>query len=373
MPSENSSPERASPFATNGEHPSLSASNRGPVALALLGVGCFEALVRYLEILTTSASPHPDVTTTWRPVAEAVLAGTPLYLTASVDNKPPLFEYLNLAVAATNRYLGVFLLLVGLANGTVAYLLWRVHAESGRSVVGLAGGVLFLAAVPLVNGHAVNARSFTLVGMLLALRLRRATCGLAVASAGLLSQYGALAAPAVLCDRLASDAAERRPPGRLRWGVRFVGVAVAAAAVGYASVFLVWGEAAFAASLDRTLWASRRYVFEWTPSLWNGTETWAALHRRTALTLWHLLSLAAVGVLVVVRRGFGVGRGRWSPERRTFVFAASFCLPLFVRPFPTYWVYLLPWLATLSAVGLFAVVGRVREAHRRFRSSGGRG
>ncbi|WP_227377285.1 hypothetical protein [Haladaptatus halobius] len=131
MPSEKPSPEWAAPFETPRKYPLLRASNRRLVDLALLGIGCSEALVRYLRILTAQTSPHPDMTTMWRPVAEAVLAGAPPYLTAPVDNKPPLFEYLNLAVAATNRYLVVFLLLVGLANGAVAYLLWRTHAESG--------------------------------------------------------------------------------------------------------------------------------------------------------------------------------------------------------------------------------------------------
>jgi hypothetical protein len=227
-----------------------------------------------------------------------------------------------------------------------------------------------------VNSHAVNARSFTLVGVLLAFRRRRVTtCGLTVAAAGLLSQYGVLAVPGVLYGRFASDSAdstERRSRWKLRWGVQFVGVAV-----GYASAFLVWGEAAFVASLDRNLWAMRRYVVEWTPSLRNGTETWVALHRRTALRLWHLLSLGAIGVLVTVRRGFGVGWKSGTPEQRALAFAASFSLPLFVRPFPTYWMYPLPWLTTLLAVGFFAVVrwfarsappmsvvGRSRLTHR---------
>lgn len=351
MPSTTSSVERS---ASTGEDQRLSSdelADRVPVAVLLVSIGVFEALVRFLRITIGSVSPHPDVTTTWRPVAIAALSGTPLYLGDAADNKPPLFEYLNLAVGLTDNYLLVFLVLVGLVNSAIAYLLWRTHAERGYHTTGITVGVVFLLAVPLVRGHAINVRTFMLAGVLLAVRFRSAvTAGIAIAGAGLMSQYAVVALPGVAIDRF------RRLP-RARWGnwlSRFTLVAGIGVSLCYLSVYLVWGEPSLLASFRWSVKSAERYVFEWTPSLWRGTTTWVRLHFSTLRRLSVLLVLGAVGAVSTVRGSALDGRRRTLNERAIF-FLGLLSLPLFVRPFRTYWMYPLPWLATLSTTGLFAV------------------
>lgn len=359
MPSTDSPNLQASPRETKDRLPIVHESNRRVLALVLFGIGCFEAFVRYLRIRTGQASVHSDVRTTWLPIADETLSGTPPYLTTPVDNKPPLFEYLNVAVGATDQYLGVFLLLVGLANGTVAYLLWRAYAERGRGTAGYAGALLFLVSVPLLSGHAVNVRSFTLVGVLLAVHWKRSVCcGLAVAAAGLLSQYAVFAVPGVVYARLRSTPAD----DRLRWVGRFVAAAGAVVAAGYLSVYLFWGEPSFAASVRWSVWSAERYVLDWTPSAWNGTETWLALHARTGPRLLHLLVPAALGGVVALRERWRGGASSCLLERRAVAFAVLLGIPLLVRPFRTYWLYPLPWLSSLAVFGLDAATLRIRRA-----------
>lgn len=325
--------------------------NQVLIAITLFSVGVFESIIRFIRIRLGSESPHSDVTTTWQPFAEKTLSGVPLYLGTPTDNKPPLFEYLNLTVATTGNYLAIFLLLIGLVNGGIAYLLWQTRAERGHHTAGVVSGLLFLAAVPLVSGHAINVRSFTLLGILLALRSPwPAASGLAVASAGLMSQYAVFALPAIVYDRLKRIPAQRRP----RWLSRFTLTTAIAVSVTYLSVYLVWGEASLIASLRWSIGSVKRYVVEWTPSLWNGMSVWAKLHGRTVVRIGAFLVFGVIGSAVTIRRSLADDES-CGLERQALAFAGLLSVPLLVRPFTTYWMYPLPWLTTLSTTGLFAV------------------
>ena len=355
MPSIESAIKQKSPFEADDRPASDRLTDQLPVALGLFGVGVFESFVRFVRIQTGRTTPHPDVTTTWSPIAEKTLSGVPLYHASATDNKPPVFEYINLAVATTGNYLVVFLLLVGLVNGGIAYLLWRTHAERGRHTTGVVSGILFLLAVPLVSGHAINVRSFTLLGVLLALRSPwPTTSGLALAAAGLTSQYAIFALPGLVYDRL-----NRVPPRRwVKWLFRFaLAVALGVSSV-YLSVYVFWGEASFVASLRWSVGSAERYLLEWTPSLWNGTRTWARIHGRTVIRIGVLLALATIGSIVTLRRPPSDDEA-WDVERRALAFVGLFTIPLLIRPFATYWLYPLPWIATLSTTGLLTVGDRL--------------
>lgn len=357
MPSTNPLVEQSSSAKTDQRRTSDELTNRVPVAVALFSIGLLEALVRLLRIEFGEMSPHTDVTTTWRPFARETLSGTPLYLADVADNKPPLFEYLNLAISLTDNYLAVFLVVVGLVNGGIAYLLWRTHAERGHHAVGVAVGVVFLSAVPLVRGHAVNVRTFMLAGVLLAVRFRSAIAsGVAIAVAGLMSQYAVFALLGIAFDRL------RRLP-RTQWSgwlSRFALAAGTAVSLCYFSVYLIWGEASLLASIHWSVSSAERYVFDWTPSLWSGTTTWVRLHIEMMGRLAVLLVLGAVGTLYTVRGSF-LDSHQQRLNERAMLFLGVFSVPLFVRPFPTYWLYPLPWLATLSTTGLLAVGQRLQS------------
>lgn len=357
MPSTNSPVEQSSSAKTDQRLTSDELTDRVPVAVALFSIGLLEAIVRLLRIELGGVSPHSDVTTTWRPFAKETLSGTPLYLADVADNKPPLFEYLNLAISVTDNYLAVFLGVVGLVNGAIAYLLWRTHAERGQHTLGVAVGLVFLSAVPLVRGHAVNVRTFMLAGVLLAIRCRSAiTSGVAIAAAGLVSQYAVFALPGIAFDRL------RRLP-RTRWSgwsSQFAFVAGTTVSLCYLSVYLIWGEASLLASVRWSVNSAERYVFDWTPSLWNGTTTWVRLHTQILGRLAVLLVLGAVGTLYTVRSS-SLDDQQQRLNERAMLFLGLFSVPLFVRPFPTYWLYPLPWLATLSTTGLLAVGQRLQS------------
>jgi hypothetical protein len=356
MPSTKASVERR---ASTGEDRQLSSdesTDRIPVAVLLVSIGVFEALVRFLRITLGGASPHTDVTTTWRPFATATLSGTPLYLADVADNKPPLFEYLNLVVGLTDNYLLVFLVVVGLVNGGIGYLLWRTHAERGHHTVGLGVGLVFILAVPLVSGHAVNVRTFMLAGVLLALRYRSAAAsGVAIAGAGLMSQYAVFALPGIVFARLRRLPRTRWP----RWLSRFSLVAGITVSLCYLSVYLLWGESSLLASVRWSVSSAERYVFDWTPSLWKGTKTWVQLHTRTMGRIAVLLAFGALGIIHTIR-GSSLDDRRQRLNERAILLVGLFGLPLFVRPFQTYWMYPLPWLATLSTTGFLAVGQRLR-------------
>ena len=353
MPSTKSPVERSASTDEDRRLSSDELTDRVPVVVLLVSIGVFEALVRFLRITVGGASPHTDVTTTWQPFAKATLSGTPLYLADVADNKPPLFEYLNLAVGLTDNYLLVFLVIVGLVNSAIAYLLWRTHAERGSHTLGIVVGLVFLLAVPLVNGHAINVRTFMLAGVLLAVRFRSAAAsGVAIAAAGLMSQYAVFALPGVLLDRF-----RRLPRARWsRWVAGFGLAAGAAVSLCYLSVYLLWGEPSLLASIRWSVGSAERYVFDWTPSLWNGTATWLKLHLPTVGRLSVLIALGVLGAARTVR-GWSLDDRRRTLNERAILFVGLLSLPLLVRPFRTYWLYPLPWLATLSTPGLF-VVGR---------------
>jgi len=89
----------------------------------LLAAGLFGGLRRLARRSTGAVSLHPDVRLVWYELAHAVASGTPLYTGVAVDNKPPLFELLNVGAYLTGEYVLTLVLLVGLANGLGAVFL----------------------------------------------------------------------------------------------------------------------------------------------------------------------------------------------------------------------------------------------------------
>ncbi len=325
------------------------------VTLGFLATSSMSALVRYLRIRLGSAAPHHDVQTTWRPISETVAAGTPLYTGEAIDNKPPLFEYLNLVVAVTDRYLLVFLLLVAVANAAIAVALWRFHARKERHLCGLLAGIFFLATVPLVHAHAINVRSFSLVAVLGAFAFSGPIkSGSALAVAGLFSQYSYLAIPVILHDHISEE--ENRH--QIRLSGRFIGALVCGVGVGYASVSFIWGWQSLTGALYWSLGFARTYVFVWGPSLWTNPGTWLAMHMSVAVWLTPLLALASVGALTVARKARSSSNTRlWGS--RELSLCLVFAIPLLIRSLPTYWLYPLPWLASLGALGTLTLIRSV--------------
>jgi hypothetical protein len=313
-------------------------------ALLLVDAGLFAGVARLLRLSAGRATVHPDVRLVWRPLARAVAGGTPLYTAGAMDNKPPLFELLNV-LAYRGEYLVVLTLAVGLANGVAAACIWRACATRGHARVGGLGALLFLWTLPLVDGTAVNVRSFAVAGILLALVSRHPVArGLGVGCACCVSQHAVFAASVVAYDGY--RAADRSPA----WLGRFLAALSTVFLAAFGTVFAVWGAPSLAGAVHATVGTAGPYLLSYGPSVWVSTATWTLATVRMHLRLWSLLAFALWGGWLIRRR---VARaGTWGPAHLALGLLVALGLPLAVRPFVTYWVYPLPVVSVLAAVGI---------------------
>lgn len=325
-------------------------TSRSVVVPAFILLGVAETFVRYLNIVDGTQKSHIDVRCCWRPLAEAVLAGHPIYVRPAVDNKPPLFEMLNVAVAATGEYLLVFLLLVGLANAAGGLLLWRIGARRGAPRVGLIAGFLFLATVPIAGGIVVNVRSFAVAGVLLSLSATHpAARGGALAAAALFSQHAVFAAPALAYDRVR----ELDRGAAVRWLAVFALAGLGVLAASFGAVYAVWGWPSLRGALYWSFGAATKYTTNPSvPSLIGETDRWIIALYNVGSRLFHLIvpaALVAAGALVE-RDGERPLDPAQSLVPTATLLALSMTAPLFVRAYRAYWLYSLPFLALLASV-----------------------
>lgn len=322
----------------------------------LLGAGLAGALRRLARLSTGEVTPHPDVELVWYDLARAVATGTPLYTGAAFDNKPPLFELLNVGAYLSGEYLLVLLLAVGLANGFAAVFLWRTLAVRGHPRTGALGALLFLLVLPLVDGSVVNVRSLAVAGLLFALATRNPVArGVACACAVLCSQHAAFVLPVVAYDGYVD--ADRSTD----WLARFVATGTLVAVTVYGAVLAIWGWPSLVGASRATVGAAVPYLLSYGPSAFVSTGTWWQYTLRMHVQLWVVLALAVWGL----GRALVAVRDRSRGDRNTahllvaLLFASS--LPLVVRPFVTYWLYPLPAIAALAAFGADAVLEGARE------------
>ena len=325
--------------------------------VVLLVLTVAQASVRYFRLLTGDTMLHPDARLVWQPLARAVRNGAALYVDPAVDNKPPLFEFFNILVAVTDAYAFTFLLCVALANGLSAVLLYHLFVRNGMQRTGVLAATGFVLVVPLVNGHAVNVRSFAVCAFLFALSVRRAElAGTASAVAVLFSQYLVIGVPVVwwwvLHDR--TEYVSLR-----RWMIRFAVPAVGIVAAAYGAVLVIWGWPSFVGSLYWSLGVAEQYFTAYGPSLWVGQRAWRVYTFALVGRLWPFLLLALAGAVAIVTKRATLPDGGGTKHGRLLSLvggaAGLFGALLFVRPYETYWLYSLPWFAGLAAVGLRTV------------------
>lgn len=323
--------------------------------VALLVTTLTHASVRYFRLLVGGTSLHPDADIVWQPVARDVLDGAALYLEPATDNKPPLFEFLNVLVASTDAYAFTFLLCVALANGVSAVLLYRLFARRSMRTTGAVAASIFVLALPLVKGHAINARSFAVCAFLAALSLRRPGLrGVAVTAAILCSQYLVFGVPVVLWRGLWVD-----PRKSVRtWAVRFAVAGGSLVVAAYGTVLVLWGWPSFVGSVYWSTGLAENYFTAYGPSIWVGQRAWRVYTLELVTRLSPLLVPAVGGAAAVIARRVPTsGRpgdpcGRCDLQRLVLGASVLFGALLFVRPYDTYWLYSLPWLAALAAFGL---------------------
>jgi hypothetical protein len=224
------------------------------LAIAALALGA--TLYRYIRAVVGTPDLFYDVREVWQPAATAVLDGQALYVGAATDNKPPLFEYLNVLVGSTGHYLLVFYLLVGLANAVIVVCLYHWLAREGHVIAGVLAALLFATVLPLVQGTIINVRSFALVFLFCALLTQGAVRrGGLLAVAGLFSQFAMFAAPV-----LAYEGVRRSDGSPRRWVARFATAGFVTATLAYLPLYLIWGPQSLVNGVQMSIVSAGHYT-----------------------------------------------------------------------------------------------------------------
>jgi hypothetical protein len=329
------------------------------VGLVYLAVALANALGRYGHVAFGDGTVDVDAARSYRPLAEAVHAGTPLYLDGAATNKPPGFLLVDVAVASLgDAYVPAFLLAVGLCNFAAAFLVYRYVAGRDWRAGVVAGGI-YLLSLYVVSGYAINVRSFAVVFLMASFVASRPVVrGGLFAVAGLFTQYVVFLLPLVALPVVA-----RRFDARKLLGLAVGGVGTTALAWGV--VGGLWGGESVLAGLN------------WTYGLPTGVETSPAWGDRASSVagggtvpssylarswlvarpgLWLArLGLHGVPLLpVLVAAGMGVHHAmqgaRDSFRIRLVAGAALGFVPFLVRTFVHYWLLPLPFLSGLAAL-----------------------
>ena len=331
-------------------------SNPNGVA-AIVGLATLWEAIRFLLVERTPSRMGDDAFLVWKPLAEAVLSGTPLYRQRALDNKPPFWLFQQVLAEASGHYFAVNLLLVGLANAAIALCIWYlVDRSASIRVDGFLAAVLFLVAVPVVAAQISNKNAAVLFVLLALVFSRPIRVGGLLAAGALFAQQVVFAIPAV-----AWIVGVRRSDAPGRWLVRFAVAGVGLVALAYGLVGIVWGPESAIRGLElaagqggpgatgSTYFLSgmgREQSLLVNPGQWL-YSTYVVLH-----SVFFLIVPAVVGVALAVR---GSGSGTASVERQFLIVGGFLALSLAIRPYRNYWVLLLPSLAVLASAGYLRI------------------
>ncbi|MFC7080753.1 hypothetical protein [Halorussus caseinilyticus] len=343
------------------------------VSLVYLVVSLANAAARYGHVAFGDATLDKDAEHSYRPLAEAVNSGTPLYFDGAATNKPPGFLLADVAIESLgDLYLPVFLLAVGLCNFGGAYLLYRYVSRADWRVGVAAGGIHLLALYP-VSGYYINVRSFAvlfLLGSLLA--SRPSVRGVLFAAAGLFTQYVVFLLPLVAYPVVARSRFDARRVAAFCAG----GVGVTALA--WAAVFGIWGQESLLAGLNWTYglptgvetepaWGDRTGVGGGTEPASYLARSWLVARPRLWFARFGLHSAPIVPVLFGAVLGVThTLRTERTPFRLGLVAAAALAaLPFLVRTLIDYWILPLPFLSALAALYVVSDLQRMETSPTR--------
>jgi len=309
-----------------------------------------QVIVRRLRIAFGSGTLEPDFANVWHPLAKTVANGTPLYTASAVDIKPPVFQIINIStyIISPDLHATLMLLITGVANAIIAVLLFRIVADEWDESVGIVAAGIFLLALPLVNGTHINVRSMAMAGVLTALVARRPGIrGVGVALAVLISQYAAFVIPLFLWEYI----------NRREWG-RAAEFCLVGAVVGtgmLAVVAVAWGIPAAIASVywsfgipvvdsaSLAVTPPTSYFLSSSSASLGSPVNWAGFIAYRATLLAPLLVLVSVAL-----RTWYWNR---TPSSEWVILLGIFLLPLFIRAYASYWLYALPFIAIMAAMG----------------------
>ncbi len=333
----------------------LGSGRAWPLVFLLAGVGL--GVGRYSDLVWGNAAVNPDMRRMFRPIAEGVAAGGQLYGPGLADNKPPGWQLVNVAAELTGEYTLAMLVVVGLANGLAAALLYRWLDRAGPRFVAVAAATLFLLALPLLGGNTVNSRPLAVPFLLVALAAARpALRGAAVAVAALVNAYAGTFVLLLLW------LVWRDSPQPRRDAVTYLAGGAAVAALAFGAVAAGWGVDAMLAALHwsygvpladgvatSAVHPAAVAPGSYLTATWLLTEpaTWAGYVTGVVWQLFPLLALAALGV-------FARDRLPWPPVLAGVLglALAAGLVPFLVRAYEQYWQLVLPFLAAFAAGGL---------------------
>ncbi|WP_430503653.1 hypothetical protein [Haloparvum sp. PAK95] len=357
-----------------------------PLAFLLTGLGL--AFGRYGDLRWGNAAPNPDVTRMFYPIASRVASGATLYGPGLADNKPPGWQLANVAVAVAGEYTFGMLLLVGVANGATAALLWYWLDDAGAPGVAVASGVLFLLALPLLGGNTINSRPIMVAFVLLGLVASRpAVRGLAVAAAALVNAYAAAFVPVLLwavwregaaadgagtaadgagatADGADADAgAGDQSPIRDAFAYLFAGATLGVGT--FAAVGAIWGVEATSAALHWSYGVPLLPGVETSAVHPDATSPGSYLAGTWLITQpgrWLMYTgtvLAQLFPLVPLAWLGWIHRDRLeaaAPDAALLALSLAAALfPLLFRSYEQYWLVPLPFVAVLAATGVVAL------------------
>jgi len=324
------------------EHPSERA-----YAAGLLLLGLLQGLFRFLQLKLGPKALFVDAADVWLPLARQVANGQALYTGTAVDNKPPLFEFLNLAIYLTGHYTLVFTLLIGLANAVSALLVWRLLADYGRERSGAVAALVVLGVLPFLGGLYINVRSLALPFVLLSLLSHRILiAGVSLALAGLFSQYAVLAAPVVLIVHFKQPAAM----SNARRFLMFCAAGLATAAFWFGLVGVVYGVEAMVNGMRWSVGLGNHYfTMSQKHSPFHTPLLYAADFVRLFVHLPYVFIPAAFGFWQASR---DIRERTWSLKALLATISVLLGLSLFVRSFWLYWILPLPFVVALATTSV---------------------
>jgi len=350
----------------SGTDAGVVAGHRSAWLFGVVAIALGDMALRFSEYLAGERDAQFNTAEVWWPLAREVLAGGAPYL-AHWDNKPPLFQFVNVGVAALSGgnltlYLLAFWLLVGVANAATAVLLWRWLAGRGFERAGLVAALVYVCFLTVGNGHQIDPRPFAncclVYGFVTTDRYRS---GAAVAAAGLLTQFALLALPVVLWYRI-----RRSGMAATRYALGFWMAGGAVLVASFGAVALRWGGEAALAGVRYSYLSAGRYAAIYTDagqSLLGNPAVWAYEEWQTLRAQAFWLACAGVAVFAWYRR--------WEGYRTPLVPAATLAfvvlsLPRVIRHGGVYSLLPFAMLAPLSALGLCALLAeRVAATERR--------
>jgi len=316
-----------------------SVSRSSVVGAIFAAVSLVQVAHRYLEITIGTRNPIVDASEVWVPLASRVLSGAPLYVRPAVDNKPPLWQFVNIGWEITGHYYAAALLTIGLFNAAAAWLIYRLLSDSGREGQGAVAGLLFLSVLPMLHGTHVNVRSLAVVFLLLAFRYKSAVFqGVMVACAALISQYGVLVLPALLLDWFESDTETYSSISRITVG----GFATVAAVFG--AVGVIWGPIPMENAVYWSFGIAGEYAAESQASPFVNPYLWAQYVSDELIGLVHFYIPAGIGLALV-----STPLSKSNSQRPIALAAVLLSLPLLLRGYGYYWIYPAPFLSILAA------------------------